>query len=245
MSNKKLVKKAYYEKNKVSILSRQKERRNSDGAVGQGKRAAYAKEYKALHPGYEKKKSAAWYARNKDRLKKEYAEDKENIQAKRKQRRAESAELRANESAQGAKWRAEHPGYAAAVSKAWYAINKEKVSESGRVKRAENPGEWAAKTRRYNALNPGLSSFNGAQRRKAAKIATPPWVDFEDIKDTYRLAKILTDMTGVKHHVDHVYPLKHKLFSGLNVPWNLGVVPAVVNLRKHNNVSPEMLRTSW
>lgn len=51
--------------------------------------------------------------------------------------------------------------------------------------------------------------------------------------------------TGVKHHVDHVYPLKHKLFSGLNVPWNLGVVPAVVNLRKHNNVSPEMLRTSW
>jgi hypothetical protein len=55
---------------------------------------------------------------------------------------------------------------------------------------------------------------------------------WDEMEDVYREAARLTRETGIKHHVDHIVPLRGKTVSGLHVPWNLQPLPALVNLKK-------------
>lgn len=73
-----------------------------------------------------------------------------------------------------------------------------------------------------------------SERYARLRQATPPWVDPKEIKAKFAEAKRLTEETGILHHVDHIWPLQHEDFCGLNVPWNLRVIPAVKNMSKHN-----------
>ena len=45
----------------------------------------------------------------------------------------------------------------------------------------------------------------------------------------------MTKRTGIQHSVDHIIPLAGSDVSGLNVPWNLQVIPLKDNLEKYNN----------
>ncbi len=75
-------------------------------------------------------------------------------------------------------------------------------------------------------------------RRRAARIQrTPAWLTDDQrqmIENFYFQAKMLEIETGIKHHVDHIIPLRGKNVSGLHVPENLRVISAKENLTKNN-----------
>ena len=78
-------------------------------------------------------------------------------------------------------------------------------------------------------------------RKRAVTRATPPWLDDWDrdyIVLVYDLARQITKQTGIKHHVDHVIPLRGKNVCGLHADWNLQILPATENAKKGNKCLP-------
>jgi hypothetical protein len=67
---------------------------------------------------------------------------------------------------------------------------------------------------------------------------TPRWANKDTIKQIYNEAKLLTEKTGIKHHVDHVIPLRSYYVCGLHVENNLKIVPAKDNIEKSNKFKP-------
>lgn len=74
----------------------------------------------------------------------------------------------------------------------------------------------------------------GLTRRQRMAIATPPWADPRAIESLYEEAKRLTSATGIKHEVDHFYPICSDTICGLHVETNLRIVTAAVNCAKSN-----------
>lgn len=96
--------------------------------------------------------------------------------------------------------------------------------------------------KRYYENNPQVFLESGARRRGRKGKATPPWLTLiqrAQMREMYDIAKALDMQTGEKHHVDHVFPLYHKQFCGLHVPWNLRVVTKRENLKKHAKLPKE------
>lgn len=134
----------------------------------------------------------------------------------------------------------------------WVAENKEKSSALHRAKLERRPEHYAKMRRAYSAKNAEKISqykrewrkanahrINAVNaRRHANKLnATPMWlgaIHQAQIDEQYDIAIALTMQTGVKHHVDHVHPLRGKNFCGLHVPWNLQVLTAQENMEKND-----------
>lgn len=93
----------------------------------------------------------------------------------------------------------------------------------------------------YKRRNKGKVNHLHAKRKSLIKNATPSWVNLSEIEKIYKEAVIKSEKTGIKYHVDHIMPIKHKLFCGLHVPWNLQILEASENCSKRNFVDPAML----
>ena len=92
----------------------------------------------------------------------------------------------------------------------------------------------------WKVANPGRVQAMDAKRRAATIQRTPLWLTEDDswvFAQAYELAALRTKMFGFVWHVDHIVPLQGRLVSGLHVPYNLRVIPAVENLRKSNSFS--------
>jgi hypothetical protein len=135
-----------------------------------------------------------------------------------------------------------------AYNAAYREKNKELIAEKRRLKAAENK-EYAKnyrvtnkdnvqKSKKKYVQNTRANVNSYAARRRAEKVQrTPKWlsdVDFDRINNEYRLADLLSKLTGEPWHVDHVIPLKGKLVSGLHTPSNLRAIKGVENMKKRN-----------
>jgi hypothetical protein len=57
------------------------------------------------------------------------------------------------------------------------------------------------------------------------------------MENEYKLAALLTKLTGQKWEVDHIIPLQGTNVSGLHVPSNLRAIRAFDNRSKYNRFS--------
>jgi len=117
-------------------------------------------------------------------------------------------------------WRLENKQKQQEKNAEYYKLNQEKIKQYQLAYKKENPAK-------VNALS--------KKRKTSKKLRTPSWlteIHFERIENQYRLANLLTKVTGQLHHVDHIIPLHGKTVSGLHTPSNLQVILAVENLKK-------------
>lgn len=126
-------------------------------------------------------------------------------------------------------------------NRAYYHAHRDELIEKqrnyGEKYRVENKNELNEKSKRHYRANPDYYQVKSRIRQEGQIQATPKWLTKEQksaIYSIYRQARHLTKLTGVKHVVDHIWPLNGKTSCGLHVPWNLQVIPEVDNLKKGN-----------
>ena len=99
----------------------------------------------------------------------------------------------------------------------------------------KDPKRALESQRRYRGRNRHkINASNAKAKILRRKLSVPGWVDLEAIRKIYEEAQRITSETGIKHHVDHIIPLRGKTVCGLHVPENLQVLRAGDNSRKSN-----------
>lgn len=114
--------------------------------------------------------------------------------------------------------------------KDWRLIKKERQPIKGVTKKERAASSYA----RWAKENPHKCAALAAARRAKKKNATPKWADLKKIGLFYLEAVEKTKTTGIPHEVDHYYPLNSKVVCGLHCEFNLRVITAEENIRKHN-----------
>ncbi len=129
--------------------------------------------------------------------------------------------------------------------KRYYAVNREQVIERAK---ATPPSLKNAYRSAWKRANIDWVRADTSARRKRYRQATPPWFDADmraEVREMYRVAYRLSKMTGRRHHVDHIYPLRSDSVCGLHVPWNLQVLPWEENAVKSNAVPPDSMALAF
>ena len=94
-----------------------------------------------------------------------------------------------------------------------------------------------AATSAWQKNNSSVKVRSVADYRARKSQRMPAWLNnghLLEIQSIYSYCKSLNKI-GLKFHVDHIVPLHGDVVSGLHVPWNLQVIPALENIRKNNS----------
>jgi len=129
--------------------------------------------------------------------------------------------------------------------KAYVQNNKEKVDAYHKVYREANKEKINATVKGWSRNNKDKRSATQAKRR-ALKIKLIPThlldcpIEKNRINNTYKLREAFIKITGVQHHVDHMWPLSD---GGPHWSGNLQVITATENVRKYTKVDPNIKAT--
>ena len=184
--------------------------------------------------------SATYYAANKDKIKARstaYALAHPDRVAEYK--RNHYLRNRQVMNASSKSWVRNNPDRSKDIKTRWRVANKAKAIASTRRWQKLNTKSVNAAARRYQIRHPGEVNYQNRMRELTQKRATPPWLSDNDklkIKKLYIEAARISSKTGVKYHVDHIYPLQGKTCCGLHVPWNLQILLGSVNIAKRNKL---------
>lgn len=144
-----------------------------------------------------------------------------------------------------------------------YFLNKEAELEKRKVYYAQNRSTIINRSSEYQKKNRDVNRraqkkhYMGnkhrymalsASRRASKLSATPPWlsdIHKAQLQWFYAAAKMMSETSGIKHHVDHIHPLQGDGFNGLHVPWNLRIIKAAENISKGNKLPIEENHLSW
>src|SRR6476660_5046805 len=193
----------------------------------------YNKRFYAKNREREKARAKAWRAENKEQVKvtskawrkanpERYAEMKRDWDKRNPDRVAATREKR-------------RPA-ALAKAREYKAVHKEELAKR---RRPANPESNRARASAWAKQHPERANAR-AMRHHAAKLnAIPSWADHDKIKAIYAEAVRLTKETGIKHEVDHIYPLQSKVMCGLHWEANLQILPMFENRSKSNRRWPE------
>lgn len=128
-----------------------------------------------------------------------------------------------------------------ARAKKWAHENPEKRKEVRKKYDRANPEKRAQWGREGREKNPGMYRAHGIARKTRKLNAMPAWANEAAIKAIYDECSAISKATGVKHHVDHYYPLKNDYVCGLHNEYNLRIITAFDNLSKGNSLPTEEL----
>ena len=120
------------------------------------------------------------------------------------------------------------------AAREWYEKNKDKKRAYDEKRREEKRHLYRAASKRWRDSNREKKRADTNCRRRRLRERMPQWVSPKDMMCFYEQAQRVSKCLGTAHHVDHIAPIAGDNFSGLHVPWNLQVIPAPENLKKHN-----------
>lgn len=120
-------------------------------------------------------------------------------------------------------------------AKAWHLANPEKVAQKNKIYKTKNKQKITEYNKQWWFENKDKRATYEAKRRATILQRTPYWdPDAHLIVAKYQLAAMLSQASGVPHHVDHIIPLQGRKVSGLHVFSNLRVIPGSDNVKKSN-----------
>jgi len=143
-----------------------------------------------------------------------------------------------------------------ASMKAYHEANREKIlAKKKAYNEANKENRKAYREANKEKLDAYQRAYNEANKEKVASIKTryralkrnqiPVHLrdcphEKQRLVQIYKLRNILSEATGVQHHVDHMWPLAD---GGPHWSGNLQVIPAEENMRKHASVCEDTKTT--
>lgn len=127
----------------------------------------------------------------------------------------------------------------------YYNSNKEVVNERHRKHYHENKDANREKKKKYAKENRHLYNANHARRKSLQAQSVPKHLrkcpkEKHSLSSVYLLAKIISQHTGVLHHVDHMWPISD---GGPHWSGNLQIITATDNFKKNATVCEDVKRT--